>query len=128
MKNKLLPLCAALMLCLCLTACDSFERATFKTLSSSKAVIDQAQADYEARVIPKNACSYAIVNDAKASQNAAVEAMVVYEQEKVVKGDLTAQTAVVVAELGKLPALIGEVKSLYSNPASLCGPGKAGAN
>ena len=125
MKTRLL---AALTLCLCLAGCTDFERSSFQTLSASKAVIDQGQADYEARVIPKNACSYAIINDAKAVQNSAVAAMVVYEQEKVVKGDLTAQTAVVVAELGRLPALIGEVKSLYSSPSSLCGTGKAGVN
>lgn len=125
MKIRLL---AALTLCLCLAGCDDFERTTFKTLSASKAVIDQAQADYEARTIPKNACSYSIINDAKAAQTTAVNAMVVYEQEKVVKGDLTSQTAIVASTLGSLPNLIGEVRSLYSNPASLCGPGKAGAN
>ena len=126
--KKITRIAAALMLCACLTACDSFERSTFKTLSASQAVINQAQADYEARTIPKNACSYSIINDAKAAQTTAVNAMVVYEQEKVVKGDLTAQTAIVASTLGQLPNLIGEVKSLYSNPASLCGPGKAGAN
>jgi hypothetical protein len=128
MKTVKTRLIAVAALCLCLAGCDSFERATFKTLSASKAVIDQSQADYEARVFPKNACSYAVINEAKGVQKLAVDAMVVYEQEKVVNGDLTAQTAIVVAELGKLPALIGEVKSLYSNPASLCGSGKAGVN
>lgn len=121
---KILRVTAAIVLCLALTACDSFERATFKTLSASKAVIDQSQADYEARVIPKNACAYAIINEAKGVQKLAVDAMVVYEQEKVVKGDLTAQTAVVVSQLGKLPALVGEVQSLYSSPSSLCGASK----
>lgn len=136
MKNRwtrsttvILSLGMTVMLCLgAAGGCSNFERNTFKTLSASKAVIDQAQADYEARVFPKNACSYAILNDAKQTQGHAVSAMVLYEQEKVVKGDLTAQTAIVVAELGKLPALIGEVKSLYSNPASLCGPRKGGVN
>lgn len=121
MKIRLL---AALTLCLCLAGCTDFERTTFKTLSASKVVIDQSQADYEAHVIPKNACSKAIIEEAKGAQNLAVAAMVVYEQEKVVNGDLTAQTAIVVAQLGKLPALIGEVHSLYSSPSSLCGASK----
>src|SRR5882762_10059691 len=34
------------------TGCSSFERTTFQTLAASKAVIDQAQVDYEARTIP----------------------------------------------------------------------------
>jgi len=104
------------VLALCVTGCTSFERQAFQTLSTSKAVIDTAQTDYEARTLPHNACAYTIINDAKAAQTAGVNAMVVYEEEKAAKADLTAQTAVVTSTLVQLPALIVKVKSLYSNP------------
>lgn len=120
---KIIRITAALVLCLALTACSDFERATFKTLSASKAVIDAGQADYEAHKIPKTACTKALIEDAKVVQDAAVAAMVVYEEEKAAKTDITAQTAVVVAELGKLPALTAEITALYTNPAS-CGGAK----
>lgn len=107
---------ASVVLILCVLGCTDFERTSFQTLSASKAVIDQAQTDYEARTIPHNACAYSIINDAKAVQTTAVNAMVVYEEEKAAKTDLTAQTAVVVGTLAALPAVIEQVKSLYSTP------------
>jgi PBP1b-binding outer membrane lipoprotein LpoB len=113
---------ALAILALCVTGCTDFERSTFQTLSASKAVIDTAQADYEARTIPHNTCSYTIINDAKAVQISAVNSMVVYENEKAAKVDLTAQTQVVTDTLLKLPPVIAQVKTLYSNPN--CGGSK----
>lgn len=110
---------AIALLSLCVMGCNDFERTTFQTLSASKAVIDTAQADYEARTIPHNSCSYSIINDAKAAQTTAVNAMVIYEEEKAAKTDLAAQTAAVTSTLVQLPLLIVQVKSLYSNPT--CG-------
>ena len=115
MKRILASLALVATLCL-VTGCDSFERTSFQTLSASKAVIDTAQADYEARTLPHNACSYAIINDAKAAQTTAVNAMVVYEGEKSAGKDLTAQTAVVAGTIAQIPAVIAQVKNLYSNP------------
>lgn len=118
MKIRIL---ASALLIFCVLGCTDFERTSFQTLSASKAVIDQAQADYEAKTLPHDACVFGIVNDAKAIQTVAVQALVVYEEEKAASKDLTAQTAVVASAIAELPAAIGEVKSLYSSPASLCG-------
>lgn len=107
---------ASLALVLCLAGCTDFERTSFQTLSASKAVIDEAQADYESSKIPHNSCSYTVINDAKAIQTAAVNAMEVYEEQKAAGNDLTAQTAVVTTELLTLPAIVVQVKSLYSTP------------
>lgn len=114
-------ICALLLCAAGFAGCTSFERNTFNTLAASKAVIDQAQADYTAKTIPETQCTYALINDAKAAQTVAVNAMVVYEQEKNAGKDLTAQTAVVTADLAALPALIAKVKSLYSNPNGCSG-------
>jgi hypothetical protein len=109
------------LVCLGLTACDSFERNTFNTLSSSKAVIDQTQADYEAKTIPHTQCAYSLINNAKAAQTVAVEAFLDYENIKAAGKDLNAQTAVVVTDLANLAPLVIQVKTLVSNPASACG-------
>ena len=102
------------------TGCNDFERTAFQTLSSSRAVIDQAQVDYESRKLPHNQCAYALINDAKAVQTTAVNAMVVYEEEKATNKDLTSQTALVTSTIASLPPLVVKIKTLYTNPAS-CG-------
>jgi hypothetical protein len=118
MKTVKLLLSAALVLCL--TACTDFERTSFRTLSASKAVIDTAQADYEAHMIPHNACAYAIINDAKGVQIAGVDALLTYDNILKAKGDVTAQTAVVTATLIQLAPVVLKVQSLISNTA-ICG-------
>lgn len=105
-----------------LTGCTSFERTTFNTLSASQAVINTAQTDYEAKTIPQSACAYAVINDAKAAQTTAVDAMLVYEQQKAAGTSLTAQTATVAADLVVLPVIIADVKNLYVNPAACAIP------
>lgn len=101
--------------------CNSFERDTFNSLSASKAVIDQAQADYTAKTIPENKCSYAIINDAKAAQTVAVNSMLVYETEKAAGHNLDAQEAAVTQDLAAIIPIVAQVKVLYTNPASCTG-------
>lgn len=109
----------ALVVCVAaLSGCNSFERNAFNTLSASKAVIDQAQADYTVKTIQQNACTYAIINDAKAAQIVAVDAMVVYEQEKGLGQNLDAQTANITDDLAAIVPIVVQVKNLYTSPAA----------
>jgi hypothetical protein len=101
--------------------CTDFERATFNTLSSSKAVIDQTQADYESKTIPHTQCAYSLINNAKAAQTVAVDAFLDYESIKNAGKDVTAQTQVVSQDLVALAPLVVQVKSLVSNPTAACG-------
>lgn len=105
-----------------LTGCNSFERDTFNSLAASQAVINQAQADYTSGAIKETSCTYAVINNAKAAQTVAVNAMVVYEQEKAAGASLTAQTAVVVTDIAALPIILANIKTLYSNPAGCVAP------
>jgi hypothetical protein len=105
---------------LLVTGCNGFERNVFQTLSTSRDVIDKAQADYESRKLPHNQCAFALINDAKAVQTTAVNAMVVYEEQKATSKDLTAETALVASTIVSLPPLVVKIKTLYTNPAS-CG-------
>jgi hypothetical protein len=95
-----------------LTGCTNWERDTFNGLAASKAVIEQAQKDYTAGTIKETACSYAVINDAKAAQTVAVNAMVIYETAKNADNEAAATLAVA----GIVP-LVADVKLLYSNPA-----------
>jgi hypothetical protein len=100
--------------------CSTWERDTFNTLAASKAIVDTAQADYQAKTIPQSTCAYTAINDAKAAQTAAVNAMVVYEQLKATKGNVAAQEATVTADLGLLAPLVVEIQSLVANPTAPC--------
>jgi hypothetical protein len=97
-------------------ACSNWERQTYQSLAASKAVVDQAQADYESGALPKTAVSFAAINEAKAGQVAAVQSLAAYEGIKANKGSTTALTssqATVNATLAALPNLIAAVKALY---------------
>lgn len=123
-RKRVLALVATVLIPI-LSACNTWERTTFQTLSASKATIDAAQAQYEAKAIVQNGCTYSVINDGKAAQTAAVDAMVTYEQFKTTKGDLAAQEAIVTADLVKLVPLVAQVQALISNPSAPCiGGGK----
>ena len=107
--KKILILAALAFACV---GCSDFERNTFNTLASSKAVIDKSQVDYEARTIPHNQCAYSLINNAKAAQTVAVNAFLDYESIKAAGKDLTAQTAAVTADLLNLAPLVTQIKSL----------------
>lgn len=110
----------ALMCCLalattCLTGCSNFERETYQTLATSKTVIDQAQADYEARKIPRTQAAFMIISAAKVEQTLAVQSMEAYEEIKFAKGSqsaLDSQQAIVSAALAQLPAMIKAIEGL----------------
>lgn len=121
--KKAMLLMATLVL---VAGCNSFERTAFQTLSTTKTALDGAQAAYEAGCpapagstagcIPHSAEAFAAINKAKAADSLAVQAMVNYEEIKVVKGttasDLDAAEAAVVADLAELPALIADINTL----------------
>ena len=102
-----------LAVCLLTIGCTNFERNTFNSLAASKAVIDTAQKDYTVGKIVETPCTYALINDAKAAQTTAVNAMLVYETAKTSDNEATVTLAI--ADI--LP-LVAEVKTLYTNPAS----------
>lgn len=125
--QKTAALMITLIVCGAVTGCSSFERTTYQTLSASKTAIDQAQADYEARKIPKTQAAFTIINQAKAEQTLAVQSMETYEEIKAASGTasaLSSQQAIVTAALAQLPALILAVKGLYSatEPAPAAAP------
>jgi FKBP-type peptidyl-prolyl cis-trans isomerase len=109
-----------LSLLVLVAGCNTWERTTFQALSASKATIDNAQAQYEAKAIAQNQCSYAVINDAKASQVIAVNGFLAYEQVKTAKGDIATAEATVNTELASLVPLVAQVTALLSNPAAPC--------
>jgi hypothetical protein len=108
-----------LSLALITTGCNDFERNTFNTLSASNAVLKEAQADYEARKIPKTACAKAIIESGKSAQTVAVNGLLDYEKSKT-----SSAQAIVAAELASLAPLVLQVQTLISNPSIACGGSK----
>lgn len=105
-----------------LAGCDDFERSSFKTLSASKVVVDTAQSDYESGAIPKNNCSYSLINSAKGIQIAAVNALAVYDAEKKAGKNVATQTTLITTELIQLAPVVVKIESLIANP-SICAEG-----
>jgi hypothetical protein len=105
-----------------LVGCTTWERTTYQSLAASKAVIDQAQADYEAGTIPKTQAAYKIINDAKKAQTTAVDAMVAYETVKASSATTATAQAMaqqeVITALSVIPQLVAEIKALYAPAAS----------
>ena len=113
----------ALVLALMVFGCNTWERTTFKTLSASKAVIDQAKADYRSGAIPVTKCSYALINQATAADSLVVTGFQTYEQEKQSRAAATVladQQAVVEGLLTQLAPLVADIAMLKSNPVAAC--------
>jgi hypothetical protein len=107
------------------TGCSDFERQTYKELAASQAVVNQAQDDYESRLIPRTPAAYAAINKAKAAQTLAVQSMATYEKIKEAKGAQTAldaQQQIVAAALQALPDLIAAVRATYTAPTAPMAP------
>lgn len=114
--KKILRFCLCIGIVVLAVGCNNFERTSFQSLSASKAVIDQAQADYESGALPHSTCIYTLVNDAKAAQTLGVNAMLAYESVKAANGDVTATEAAVVSDLASIATDVAAVKILYTNP------------
>jgi len=119
MKRLSLSISSAL-LCVLALGCNSFERTTYQTLAAAQSVVNVAQQDYKAGKLPQNKCVYALINSATAADALAVNAMVVYEQEKASGGSLAAQQDIVAGELADLGPIIVQVQSLYTANTSTC--------
>lgn len=99
-----------------LAGCNDFERKTFQTLSASKALIDQAQIDYETGTLPHTRASYDAINKAKDAQIAAVRAFQGYEAAKLAvnqNSDVTVQMAALNSALSSLGPTVADIKHIY---------------
>lgn len=115
LKHRTLGMTALCIVLLFAAACSDWERSTFQSLAASKAVLDQAQTDYETGAIAKTAASYTLINKGKDVQKTAVDGLLAYEQVKAAKGSqsaLQAQQQIVAAALAQLPAILGDIKAL----------------
>jgi hypothetical protein len=101
-----------LAVCFLMVGCTSWERTTFVSLSASHALIVQAKADYTAGTIQNTKCTATLIDDAQTAQNAAVNAMVVYETAKTASNQAAATLA-----LADIVPLIAQVKTIYTNPS-----------
>lgn len=109
-----------------LAGCTDFERKTYQTLAASKAVIDQAQDDYESGKIAKTQAAYNAINHAKDAQAAAVQSFKEYETLKLVVksgGNLPEKQQAVSDALAQLGPLVATVKQLYTTKTAEIPPG-----
>lgn len=114
-KYPLISLALVLAAALGLAACTSWDRQTYKTLSASKAVIDQAAADYNAGQLPQTAAVRDLIAKARTAQTTAVEAFQAYAAAKLVgSANLTARRAAVSTLVGDVTALIGQIEAVLS--------------
>ena len=122
-KLGIFLLIAMLPLCLLASACSSWERTTFQSLSASKAVIDQAAIDYNTGAIPKSSTNQALITQARNAQTTAVDSMVAYEGIKTSAASntsgLSAQQATVDAALAAIVPLVAQIKALYATKTSM---------
>ena len=104
------------LLSMAVIGCTDWDKVAYQTLATSKAVIDQAQSDYNNKAIPQTQANYNIIAKANGSQNKAVNALLLYEEAKAAGGttaSLTALQSDVTTDLALLPALIQDVKGIY---------------
>lgn len=116
---SMLLLCV--LLCGGLTACNSFERTAFQSLSASQAVLNAAQSDYEPAPtgtgkLPHTQCVYALINGGKAAQVAGVTALQAYDVALNAKQSTATEVLAVTADLATVAGDIAKVKALYTTP------------
>ena len=115
-KLAALLVASVLLGALGLTGCNDFERKTFQTLSASKALIDQAQIDYETGTLPHTQASYEAINKAKEAQLVAVRAFQQYEAAKLAvdqNNNQTVQMTTLNNALSSLGPTITDIKHIY---------------
>jgi hypothetical protein len=99
-----------------LAGCTSWEKATYQTLAATQATINQAQVDYNDKVIAPTQTAHDVITKAAQAQNVAVASMVSYEEAKAAGGtqaNLQALQTDVTVAIASLPTLITDVKALY---------------
>lgn len=101
-------------LALCAFACSNWDQQTYQTLSASKAVIDQAAADYNAGKIAQTAAARDAITKARQAQTAAVDSFEVYAAAKVAAAPnqtISAREQAVIAAVALLPPAIAALRA-----------------
>lgn len=109
----LLPVLAIVMLWS--AACTNWEHQTYATLNASKAVIDQAGADYNAGILSQTKAVHDLIQSARDAQTAAVQAFESYAVAKVGGSDpaqLTKLQQSVMDATAAVVSLVDDIKKL----------------
>ncbi|MDP9267244.1 MAG: hypothetical protein M3P27_02830 [Acidobacteriota bacterium] len=115
MKKKLVVLSLVLSLVLLLAGCQSWEKATFQTLSGFKAAVDQAVADYNSGKIPRTKANAELIEKARSLDKTSVQAFYLYAVAKVLgdpEKDLPAKKQAVAGAIAKVITLAKDIKAL----------------
>lgn len=113
LKNRRSKATIALLPVLLLVACTNWERTTYQTLATSKAVIDSAAQQYNSGAIPQTKTNHDIIQKAQHSQDIAVDAFKVYLFAKAgSQGDIATLQANVTAAVTQLTLDILNVKNI----------------
>jgi hypothetical protein len=128
MKTRLsLQFVAVLVLLAVVAGCSDWERAAFQTISSAKAVIDQASEDYNAGRIEKSDANYQLLLTAQHAKDAAAQSLLAYDDAKTAiaaqlqagsidkpaaERSLSAARAATQAILADLPPLLAKLQHL----------------
>lgn len=111
-RFKFLALALLISACACLAACSSWAQTTYKTLAASKAVIDQAAADYNSGQLPQTATVRNLIAQARTAQTTAVEAFQAYAAAKLVgSSDAATKQAAVTTLIGDLTSIVGQLQA-----------------
>lgn len=101
-------------LALCAFACSNWDQQTYQTLSASKAVIDQAAADYNAGRIAQTASARTAITKARQAQTAAVDAFQIYAAAKIAAAPdqtIAAREQAVVAAVALIPPVLAALRA-----------------
>ena len=97
-------------------ACSDWEKTTYQTLATSKAVIDQAGRDYNAGLLPQTAAARNAIEHARAIQTTAVRSFEAYAVAKVT-GDpaasLDQKRQAIVTAIITVNQVVIDVQALY---------------
>ena len=97
------------------SGCNTFERNTYNTLATSKAVIDTAAQQYNKGEIPQTTCVRTLIADARKAQQLGADDLLAYHNILAAKGDVTGEVSAITSDISTLVANVTSIKSISAS-------------
>lgn len=120
MKSRILVLALCFAAILPIVGCNTWEKNTYAALAADKAVLDEAQVDYEARTLPHTACVHDVITSAKQVHDTAVTGFKDYAVAKAAGLDVTGLQAAETADIANLVVFVTKVTALKDINLTSC--------